>query len=195
MTWTIRRLGLADMAAYRAIRHEALANHPEAFVSSAEGFAQKSDDEVRQMLETLTVFGAVLPDGSLGGINAFLSHDGSKERHRGWMIQVYVRPDQRGTGMAAALVEHLIAHASRHVKQVHLGVWSENLPALKLYQRLGFETYGTEPRYLFVNGRYVDEHLMVRFLDREPVQQQGTNEIRRPQRRDASAPVGGAQGK
>jgi ribosomal protein S18 acetylase RimI-like enzyme len=168
VTHTIRRLGLDDVTAYRAIRHEALANHPEAFVSTAEAFAQKSDAEIRQTLEALTVFGAVLPDGSLGGINAFMRHEGAKERHRGWMIQVYVRPEHRGSGMAAALVEHLIEHARRHVVQVHLGVWSENVPAIKLYERLGFATYGTEPRYLFVNGRYIDEHLMVRFLDKAP---------------------------
>jgi ribosomal protein S18 acetylase RimI-like enzyme len=168
VTFSIRRLGLEDVAAYRAIRHEALANHPEAFVSTAEAFAQKSDADIRQTLEALTVFGAMLPDGSLGGINAFMRHEGAKERHRGWMIQVYVRPEHRGSGMAAALVEHLIDHARRHVVQVHLGVWSENIPAIKLYERLGFTTYGTEPRYLFVNGRYIDEHLMVRFLDKAP---------------------------
>jgi ribosomal protein S18 acetylase RimI-like enzyme len=168
VTHTIRRLGLNDVSAYRAIRHEALANHPEAFVSTAEAFAQKSDGEIRQTLEALTVFGAVLPDGSLGGINAFMRHEGAKERHRGWMIQVYVRPEHRGSGMAAALVEHLVEHARRHVLQIHLGVWSENQPAIKLYQRLGFELYATEPRYLFVNGRFIDEHLMVRFLDKAP---------------------------
>ena len=45
---------------------------------------------------------------------------------------------------------------------------SKNEPAIRLYQKLGFETYGTEPRYLFGNGRYIDEHLMVRFLDKAP---------------------------
>ncbi|MHA6299520.1 GNAT family N-acetyltransferase [Devosia sp. CAU 1758] len=175
MSHAIRRLTPDDAAAYRAIRHEALANHPEAFVSTAESFAQKSDADIVRTLEVLSIFGAVLPDGSLGGINAFLRNDGAKERHRGWMIQVYVRHEHRGTGMGAALVEHLLDHARHHVVQVHLGVWTENLPAIRLYQRLGFETYGTEPRYLFVNGRYIDEHLMVRFLDRDPVQQQGTD--------------------
>lgn len=170
MSFSIRQLGTEDAAAYRAIRQEALANHPEAFVSTAEAFAQKSDAEIVQTLQALTVFGAVLPDGSLGGINAFLRNEGAKERHRGWMIQVYVRPEHRGSGMAAALVEHLLEHARHHVLQVHLGVWSENVPAIRLYQRLGFQTYGTEPRYLFVNGRFIDEHLMVRFLDKAPIE-------------------------
>lgn len=171
MTYSIRRLNPDDLDSYRAIRHEALVNHPEAFLSSAEAFEQTSMGEIAQMLDSLTVFGAVLPDGSLGGINAFEQGGSAKERHRGWMLQVYVRPEHRGTGMARALVEHLVEHARQHVIQVHLGVWSENQPAIRLYEKLGFATYATEPRYLFVNGRYVDEHLMVRFLDRDPIQQ------------------------
>jgi RimJ/RimL family protein N-acetyltransferase len=168
VTFSIRQLGLSDVAAYRSIRHEALRNHPEAFLSSAEAFAEKSDADIRQTLEALTIFGAVLPDGSIGGMNAFLRNEGQKERHRGWMLQVYVRPEHRGTGMSKALCEHLIEHAREHVIQIHLGVWAENEPAIRLYERLGFETYGTEPRYLYVNGRYLDEHLMVRFLDKAP---------------------------
>jgi ribosomal protein S18 acetylase RimI-like enzyme len=173
--FSIRQLNAQDVAAYRAIRHEALDNHPEAFVSTADELARRSDADMVRTLETMSVFGAVLPDGTLGGINAFLRNEGAKERHRGWMIQVYVRPEHRGTGMSRALVEHLIEHARQHVLQVHLGVWSENEPAFRLYKKLGFEIYGTEPRYLYVNGRYIDEHMMVRFLDRDPVQLKGTN--------------------
>ena len=168
MSWSIRRLGRGDAAAYRAIRHEALERHPEAFLSDAESFAGRTEAEIEKMLETLAVFGAVLADGTLGGINAFLRAEAVKERHRGWMIQVYVRPAHRGSGMAEALCEHLIEHARDEVLQVHLGVWSENHAAIRLYEKLGFETYGTEPRYLFVNGRFCDEHLMVRFLDKAP---------------------------
>ncbi len=168
MSYSIRQLSVDDAPAYRAIRLEALANHPEAFLSSADAFAQKSDADIRETLKALAIFGAFLPDGTLGGINAFLGNEGSKDRHRGWMIQVYVKPEHRGTGMSRALVEHLIDYASDKVIQIHLGVWSENEPAIRLYKRLGFEVYGTEPRYLFVNGRYLDEHLMVRFLDKAP---------------------------
>lgn len=176
MSYSIRRLGPEDLKVYRALRLEALTNHPEAFLTSAEGFAERSDDEIRQMLESLAVFGAETADGELVGLNAFFRNDGLKERHRGWMVQVYVAPDHRGTGLSKALCEHLIEYARRHVLQVHLGVWAENVPAIKLYERLGFSVYGTEPRYLFVNGRFIDEHMMVRFLDRDAVQQQGTLE-------------------
>ena len=36
-----------------------------------------------------------------------------------------------------------------------------NAPAVALYEHLGFKRYGTEPRSLLVNGRYLDEYLMV----------------------------------
>lgn len=166
MSFTIRRLDAADLVAYRAIRQEALEKHPEAFLSTAEDFARMSDAEVEKAFDTLAIFGAVLPDGTLGGINALLRKNGDREQHKGLMIQVYVRSEQRGTGMARALVEHLVEHARDEVLQIHLGVWSENVPAIKLYESLGFEIYATEPRYMYVNGRYVDEHLMVRFLDK-----------------------------
>jgi ribosomal protein S18 acetylase RimI-like enzyme len=168
VNYSIRRLGIEDMEAYRAIRLESLSNHPEAFLSSAEDFAGRSDAEVQQTLRALTIFAAVLPDGSVGGIVAYLQNEGEKDRHRGWMLQVYVKPEHRGTGMARALCEHLIEHARNKVIQIHLGVWSDNEPAIRLYKKLGFEIYGTEPRYLYVNGRYIDEHLMVRFLDKAP---------------------------
>ena len=51
------------------------------------------------------------------------------------------------------------------------GVAVGNTPAIRLYQKAGFEIYGTEPRALFVNGRYIDEHMMVRFLDKAPGKQ------------------------
>jgi ribosomal protein S18 acetylase RimI-like enzyme len=165
VTQAIIRLQPDDVARYRAIRLEALTNHPEAFVSAPENFAKRSDEELRRTLSELTIFGAETASGDLAGIVAFLRNEGLKERHRGWMIQVYVRAEHRGNGVGRMLVEHLIEHARHHVLQVHLGVWSENLPAIRLYERLGFEIYGTEPRYLFVNGRFIDEHLMVRFLD------------------------------
>lgn len=174
--FSIRQLRAGDEAGYRAIRLEALTNHPEAFVASAEGFATKTDAELTETLNALTVFAAEAQNGDLAGIAAFYQAEGRKEQHRGWLIQVYVKPEHRGSGMAQALIERVIAHANNHVLQLHLGVWSENEPAIKLYKRLGFSIYGTEPRYLFVNGRFIDEHLMVRFLDQHPVQSQGTSE-------------------
>jgi len=57
------------------------------------------------------------------------------------------------------------ARAQPGLLQIHLAVVSENERAIALYRALGFESYGREPRALHVNGRYLDEELMVLRLD------------------------------
>lgn len=175
MSFAIRRLTPDDVEAYRAIRLEALTLHPAAFTRTAEDFALQAVVDLAAVLDKLAFFGAESPDGQLVGIMAF-DQGQKREAHRGWLLQVYVRAPWRGTGCARALLDAVLEHASAHVLQVHLGVAADNLPALRLYRGAGFELYGTDPRFMKVDGRYIDEHLMVRFLDRYPVPPQGTTE-------------------
>ena len=167
MTYSIRRLGEHDLGAYRKIRFEALSDHPEAYASTPENFAQRSDAELAALLRKMSFYG-VFSEPGLGGILAYARSDGERERHRGWIYQVYVQPALRGTGCALELIETAVDQARDEVLQLHLGVGAHNKPAIRLYEKAGFSIYGTEPRSLNVNGRYVDEHLMVRFLDKAP---------------------------
>lgn len=167
MSYSIRRLTRADAPSYRDIRLEALTNHPEAFFSAAEDFAQRALAELETLLEQMTFYAAVAADGELVGIIAYERGE-KRQAHRGWVYQVYVKPQMRGSGCAQALLDTIIAHAKLEVKQLHLSVESGNAPALRLYQKAGFAVYGTDPRYMSVNGRYYDEHLMVRFFDEAP---------------------------
>ena len=168
MSYSIRRLTRDDAEAYRAIRLEALINHPESFAASPEAFAERSLDDLREQLDQMAFFGAETDDGELAGIIAYFRDTGEREQHRGWLIQVYLKPSMRGTGCAEALIQAAVEHARTEVLQVHLGVGTHNAPAIRLYQKAGFAIYGTDPRALFVNGRFIDEHLMVRFLDKAP---------------------------
>ena len=78
---------------------------------------------------------------------------------------MYVRDPARGTGLAGQLVDAVLAHARREVELVQLSVVASNDAARRLYERRGFERYGVEPRALKVDGRYLDEALMVKRLD------------------------------
>jgi RimJ/RimL family protein N-acetyltransferase len=78
---------------------------------------------------------------------------------------MYVRPEARGTGLAAALVGSLVEHTREHVEQIQLTVVSNNPRARRFYQRMGFSEYGLEKKALKYNGVYFDEVLMVRFLN------------------------------
>ena len=172
MSWSIRQLKEEDADAFRTIRLEALLDSPEAFGGNY-------DEESREPLETFAtqltgssaVFGAFQDRRIIAVMGLFWSAT-AKRRHIGNLYSVYVTPGARGSGCALPLIDAVLDHARQlGQNQVMLGVGVANEPALKLYRRAGFEIYGTEPRALYVNGRYVDEHMMVRFLDKAPGKQ------------------------
>jgi RimJ/RimL family protein N-acetyltransferase len=165
---TVRRLGESDLAGYRDIRIEALRDYPGAFGASYEAVKDRPDSYFLAGLTDMAVFGAFAEGGRQVGLVAFVRNAGAKHMHRGGLIQMYVRPEAHGTGVSLRLVEAVIDHARPIVAQVHLGVATDNAPAIRLYEKAGFHIYGTEPRSLYVNGRYIDEHLMVRLLDEAP---------------------------
>jgi ribosomal protein S18 acetylase RimI-like enzyme len=74
---------------------------------------------------------------------------------------MYVRPEARRMGLAAALVQQVVAHAQTLVEQVCLTVVASNVAARRLYNAAGFEEYGLERRGLKVGSEYYDQVLMV----------------------------------
>ncbi|WP_448954209.1 N-acetyltransferase family protein [Labrys neptuniae] len=167
MSVTIRRLGPDDSGLYRAIRLDALATAPEAFGSTYEAEVGRPLDAFAQRLSKSVVFGAQT-EGKLVGTAGYYRLDGLKDRHKGHVVGVYVQPAWQGRGIAGALMEAVIAAARGEVEQLLLAVVNGNDSALALYRRLGFTAYGVEPRALKSETGYVDETLMVRFLDRGP---------------------------
>jgi len=172
MDFAVRRLGADDIVEFRRIRLEALANVPEAFGSSYNETVLRGTDYFTTLLTNNAVFGAEQPDGTLAGIVGFHRLEGERLDHRGDVFSMYVSGGARGTGCAQALIEAVVAHATPLVRQLHLGVGTFNDRARKLYERMGFQTYATEPRSLRVGDRYIDEYMMVRFLDEAPGKKQ-----------------------
>ncbi|HWJ88188.1 MAG TPA: GNAT family N-acetyltransferase [Pelagibacterium sp.] len=166
MTLAIRQIGPRDAGAYRTIRLAALAGDPASFASDAELEQTRPLD----WYETSAARNAILiafEDTVPVGMAGLVRSDRQKTRHIGAVFGVYVAPSHRRTGVATGLMDAIIATARPPILQLHLGVAANNLAALALYHRLGFTTYGTQPRALHVEGRFIDEHLMVRFLDKE----------------------------
>jgi ribosomal protein S18 acetylase RimI-like enzyme len=156
----IRQLVADDAAAFREIRLAGLIEAPTAFGSS---YAAEKDNTVENFAATIErnyLAGAWVGD-RLVGVTGFYQLTGEKTAHRGNIWGVYVDPAHRGSGVARLLLEHVLAHARQHVLQVHLSVVAGNDAALALYERLGFVSYGLEPRSLRVGDAFHDEHLMV----------------------------------
>jgi len=155
----IRRLTSADATAYREIRLTGLRDSPEAFGST---FIRESTQPLAWFCDRLAnsaVFGAFQPTVLLG-VAGLAIREGEKERHKGLLWGMYVRPDARKAGVGKRLVEAVIDHARAHVEVIQLSVISENEPARRLYAGLGFVEYGLEKDSLKQNGRYYDEILM-----------------------------------
>ena len=172
----IRRLTPADAAAYRDIRLAGLRDSPEAFGSTFERESAQPLAWFCDRLRNSAVFGAFQP-ADLLGIAGFVIRDGEKERHKGLLWGMYVRPDTRNAGVGRQLVEAVIDHARDHVEVIQLSVVSDNEPARRLYACLGFVEYGVEKSSLKENGRYYDEILMA--LDLRPNSDQHVPPLRR----------------
>lgn len=160
---SIRRLGPDDLVDYRHIRLTALVTSPEAFSSTYDAEAARPDVEHIERLVTSSVFGAYV-DGRIVGMLGCRCQSSARETHKAFLWGFYVEPSHRRSGLAGLLVEASLTTVPAGVEQILLTVVATNRPAISLYERIGFKTYGTEPRSLKSSGIYSDEHLMVLFL-------------------------------
>ena len=59
----------------------------------------------------------------------------------GYVRRVIISPTYRKMGLARQLMQHIITYARTelHLTAIDLHVWEQNLPAIRLYEALGFE--------------------------------------------------------
>ncbi|WP_052072291.1 GNAT family N-acetyltransferase [Sphingopyxis sp. MWB1] len=76
-------------------------------------------------------------------------HEGATELH-----QLYVAPEAKGTGVAAALMQWGIDWARARASILYLSVFSDNPRAQAFYRRFGFTDVG---RNAFRVGNHIDE--------------------------------------
>ena len=161
-TVRIRPLERSDLAAYRALRLQALREQPDAFSADVSEEEAMSDEAMAARLappQPSVTFGAFSED-RLVGMAGFVASARPKIRHKAAMVAVYVAPDQRGSGLGRQLVEQVIAHARQHRVILQCIVTAHNLTARNLYRQLGFLPYGLERDAICVDGRYFDEELL-----------------------------------
>lgn len=167
--WEIRPVTRAEAPVWRGLRLEMLETHPTAFSSAYEEFVLRTPGEVAARVPEpggADVLFGVYQAGALDGCAGFVREAGLKSQHKGAMWGVYLRPTLRGRGVGEALVAAVITQARAHVDILTSAVNAENLGAKALYHRMGFRTYGVQPRGLRWGGRDYDEELLVMELAR-----------------------------
>jgi RimJ/RimL family protein N-acetyltransferase len=165
----LRQANIADAGSFRELRLEALQNSPIAFSADYQkNFSHPAkywEDLLSPHPEESTMFIGEY-EGRLIAMTGIMRGNSPKTRHSAWIWGVYVNPNWRGLHIAEEIIHSCNDWSkARNVVLLKLGVAAVNQPALRCYERCGFKIYGTEPRAVWVDGRYYDEYLMFKSLD------------------------------
>lgn len=79
-------------------------------------------------------------------------------------LAISVHDDLAGKGVGSHLLGALIDTADNwhDIRRIELNVFTDNLPAIRLYEKFGFEREGTLRNDAYRDGKYVDAHVMAR---------------------------------
>lgn len=103
-------------------------------------------------------------DGRVVGWADIILGSNPRIAHRGFLGMGLVK-NFRGKGLGTQLLQKTLAHAKNiGLEKVELAVYTDNLPAIKLYKKCGFEEIGLIKHYRKLNGKYFDCIEMELFL-------------------------------
>ncbi|MEP7077287.1 MAG: GNAT family N-acetyltransferase [Acidobacteriota bacterium] len=160
-----RRLQEGDGYAYRCIHLESLKVFPD-------NFGTLYQDQVNVpilLFETFIETGSkdnfmigAFAEGELIGIAGVRREERPKTRHRGEIVQVFVKPAFHGQKIGETLVRKVIdaAFLLPGVESLELSAVADNSAARRLYEKVGFETYGIRNGYFKSGGNYTDQRFM-----------------------------------
>ena len=159
----VRELTIQDAEVYVAVRRESLLESPFAFASSPDDDIMSSPEAVCEQLHRTpesTIYGAFRP--ALVGTVGMYRNRHVKYSHKAHIWGMYVVPGYRRLGVGSELLQAVLSHARklRGVSWVYLSVSSTAPEARRLYERVGFQVWGTEPAALQHDGRTAVEHHM-----------------------------------
>lgn len=174
---TIRLLKPQDGAEYHPLRLQALQNNPEAYFFTHESEKDRSEESFARDLAyaksggIFGYYGVFLIDNNSGkkkliGYTQISSPALPKQKHIAHLYNLYIDPKYRGNSIATKLFDHLfkLIKEKTELEQLFITCTKSNLPAQKLYQKLGFTQYATREKTVKWKGEYDDEVEMVKKL-------------------------------
>ena len=159
----IKILSVNELNDFRTIRLSALEKSPEMFGSTYIAEVEKPLVFFKNCLSSSTVFGAYYKNKIIG-LATLTQENGIKLSHKAALSGVFIEPEFQLKGVASSLLSAVIEYGEKYAEQILLTVADDNKPAIHLYKKFGFETYGIETQAMKDNGQYIDEILMKRFM-------------------------------
>jgi ribosomal protein S18 acetylase RimI-like enzyme len=159
----IKILSVDESNDFRTIRLSALEKSPEMFGSTYIAEVEKPLVFFKNCLSSSTVFGAYYKNKIIG-LATLTQENGIKFSHKVSLSSVFIEPEFQQKGVGSNLLNAVIEHSKKYAEQILLTVADDNKPAIHLYKKFGFETYGVETKAMKDNGQYIDEVLMKRCM-------------------------------
>ncbi|MFM2059318.1 MAG: hypothetical protein RLY71_3703 [Pseudomonadota bacterium] len=169
----ITKLTVSDVPRYRELMLHAYATVPDAYTSTAEERAGEPHvwwaariEDARGLSQA---FGAEIGDDLVGTVTMEYAAK-PKTRHKALLIGMFVRESARGLGVGRALVQAALADAAGRagLRVVTLTVTDGNAAATRLYESVGFSTFGVEPMAIATPAGFLAKRHM--WLELPPAQ-------------------------
>jgi L-phenylalanine/L-methionine N-acetyltransferase len=161
MTFTIRRTEPSDYEAVQQIfsSPKAIWGTLQSPFSSVEQWRKR----LAEPPEGLVSLVACVESEVVGQLSLQTFPTRPRRRHVGH-VGMAVRDDWQGKGAGTALMQAAVDLADKwlNLTRLELEVYTDNEPAIRLYEKFGFTIEGTLAQHSFRDGRYVDSHLMAR---------------------------------
>jgi GNAT superfamily N-acetyltransferase len=171
MSTVVRRILPGDGYALAILRHEALRHEPHAFAMSVSQLALPHDASWTQLCHrnatgTDALFVAT-SDGAVIGMVGCRVDNSDKMAHCGMIWGMYVTAAYTGRGYGSQLIGAAIAHGAHwRLRMLKLSVTVNQLHAIALHQRHGFQVYAHEPALLCIDNQEIDAlHMVYRYSD------------------------------
>lgn len=166
---SIRLLNYQDAQIYKDLRLKALANNPESFLATFEAENNKPisafSAELRYAVgEPIFGYYGVFAENELVGYAYLEKSYMDKQKHIAFFYNLYIDSAYRGQGLASKLFNYLLEKIKQQtqIERIFLSCNKKNIPAFKLYQKLGFIQYGIKEKSIKWQNQYDDEIEMVR---------------------------------
>lgn len=156
---------------YRLIRLEALQDSPQAFGTTLKEAQAEPESFWRERLEQAALgervwlFFAQEGADIMGTIGAY-TEEGEHNEHVANIVGFFVSPHARGKGVGEKLFSTILKTLQDvpRIVKIYLRVTTTQTPAIAIYEKYGFTKLALHKKVMCVNGTFVDEWEMEKFL-------------------------------